>query len=427
MKPSRYNYIVPFGKKTIFFNGLTEQFFSVQAEHTEAYETILASPDEYDAKVHSFIDKMKASGFVLDDDVDELASVREKFETLRESHQYFLMVLPTYQCNLRCWYCIQKHENMFMTSETLERVKKLIVNKLSDPEITEFHLSWFGGEPLMAYDLVLELTLFARDYCREIGKDFSSAITTNGTLLTPSRIEALREAGVVNYQITIDGDRDTHNSVKQLGDNLAYDTTLRNINLIAKHTHVTLRFNYTHENLKADRIYESLKSILDTDVTNNISFMLYKVWQEKQESVSVNEVDRLFNLGKKTGMSSMLVTSGICYTDHFHYDCVFPNGHIGKCDNHNPEEMPGILQEDGSILWTEDVEDYYSTHLFVDGKQAECEQCKYLPVCWGPCLVKREVMLRNGGKIKCYQSNPDDLVNGVILNQCKTILQETPC
>ncbi len=48
MKPSRYNYTVPFGKKTIFYNGHTEQFFSVQAEHTEAYETILASPDEYD-------------------------------------------------------------------------------------------------------------------------------------------------------------------------------------------------------------------------------------------------------------------------------------------------------------------------------------------------------------------------------------------
>lgn len=426
MKPSRYNYIVPFGKKTIFFNGLTEQFFSVQAEHKEAYETILSSPDEYDANVHSFIDKMKANGFVIDDDVDELASVREKFEALRKSHQYYLMVLPTYQCNLRCWYCIQKHENMFMTSETLERVKKLIVNKLSDPEITEFHLSWFGGEPLMAYDKVLELTLFARDYCREIGKDFSSAITTNGTLLTPSRIEALREAGVANYQITIDGDRDTHNSVKQLGNNLAYDTTLKNINLIAKHTHVTLRFNYTHENLKADRIYESLKSTLDLKNSRNITFMLFKVWQENEEDIAKEDVDRLFNYGIQLGMRSSLATSGVCYADRVHYDCVFPNGHIGKCDNHNPEDMPGILQEDGSILWTEEMEDFYSPHLF-DGRQAQCAECRCLPVCWGPCIAKRETMLRNKGEIHCLHQDRDKWLTGIVLNHCKAIMQETPC
>lgn len=424
MKPSKYNYIIPFGEKYIFFNGLTEQFFSVQADHRDAYEAILNSPDEYYDKVHSFIERMKMNGFVLENDTDELAMVREKLEAQRFSHQYFLMVLPTYQCNLRCWYCIQKHENMFMTSETLDKIKKRIIKKLENPEITELHLSWFGGEPLLAYDKVLELTLFARDLCRETGKQFSSAITTNGTLLTSPRIEALRDAGVIHYQITIDGDRETHNSVKQLGNGLAYDTTLRNINLIARHTHVSLRFNYTHENLKPDSIFESLRSVLEPKVTGNISFTIFKVWQEKEELVSETDIDRLFNLGIEVGMHSSLASHGLCYADRIHYDCIFPNGHVGKCDNHNPDDIPGILQEDGSIIWKENMEDYYSIHLF-DERQKECRECHYLPICWGPCIAKREVMLRHTQNLTCIFNDKKKSVESIILDYCKTLLQHT--
>lgn len=426
MKPSRYNYTVPFGKKTIFYNGLTEQFFIVKTEHKETYLDILQSPEIYIDKIQPFLNKMKKSGFIINDDADELAYVRDKLESQRMPHQYFLLVLPTYQCNLRCWYCIQNHENMFMTDETLGKVKNLIVRKLEDPEITELYLSWFGGEPLMAYDKVLELTLFARDYCLEHGKSFSCGITTNGTLLSPSRIEALHKAGVNNYQITIDGDRETHNSVKKLGNELAYETTVNNINLIARHSFVSLRFNYTRDNLKPERIIQSLMSVLDPEVTDHISFSLFKVWQENQELVPDSEVDKLFTLGKEVGMYSSLSNPGLCYTDRVHYDCVFPNGRIGKCDNHNPNDMPGILQNDGTIHWEEDMKELYAIHIF-DYKQSECIECRYLPICWGPCVAKREVMLRNEGKIKCFHLNKDRQMEWIILNHCKTQLQNSEC
>ena len=206
------------------------------------------------------------------------------------------MVLPTYECNLRCWYCIQKHENLFMSDEVLSNVKQLIKRRLDDDTITKFHLSWFGGEPLLAYDKLLELTVFASNFAKEKGKSFSSVITTNGTLLTSERIEALRQAGVVGYQITIDGDRPTHNSVKKLGQMSAYDRTLDNINLIVRHTHVNLRFNYTPENLMPHGIIGCLKNKLDKDVLNNITFTIYKVWQADIGKIKNDDVDLLFNL-----------------------------------------------------------------------------------------------------------------------------------
>lgn len=66
-----------------------------------------------------------------------------------------------------------------------------------------------------------------------------------------------------NYnQISIDGDRATHYLIKVLAHKYAYDKSLANVDAIAHHTHCTLRFNYTHENLKPEAIINDLKEIM---------------------------------------------------------------------------------------------------------------------------------------------------------------------
>lgn len=422
MKASKYNYIVPFGEKKIFFNGITESFFFVSPEHEESYRKIIEFPDDNKDWAESFIDKMRDFGFIIDDDTDEMGRIKAKFDGLRNKDEYFLMILPTYQCNLRCWYCTQEHDNLFLNDDVIESIKHLIERKLSDDSIKKFHLAWFGGEPLMSYDKVCDLTLFAKEYSKAHDILFTSAITTNGTLLNAQRIEKLRSLGVNHYQITIDGDRMTHNSVKRLGDVSAYDRTLDNINLIARHTSVSLRFNYTKENLKPNKIFDTLKEKLDPQVTSNIAFTIFKVWQQNQNEINRQDVDILFKKGVETGMYSTLYSPGVCYADWYNFDCVFPNGHVGKCDNHSPDETPGILQKDGTIEWKEDMTFFYSPHLF-DNVQDCCAKCRYLPLCWGPCVVKREHSLRDNGHITCKYKVPDKDMTLYIQNLCKTKLQ----
>ena len=423
MKPSKYNYFLPYKNKTVCYSGLTDSFFIIPSERTDSYRTIIENPDQHKKIFGSFIDKMRLQGFILDNEVDEMALVRKKLEPLTTPHQYFLMILPTYQCNLRCWYCIQKHENLFMSKETVDAIKERIKLKLDNPEITEFQLSWFGGEPLLAYDIVLELTRFGRDYAESKGKKFAASITTNGTLLTAERIENLRDAGVKYYQITIDGDPVTHDLIKQLGKISAYDRTLSNIEQIARHTMVGLRFNYTRDNLKPAEVLAGIKSRLSEESRKNIRFNIYKVWQQQEEEINEADVEELFKMGKEAGMYPTFATTGVCYTDRKYFDCIFPNGRVGKCDNHNPEDMPGLLLKNGEVIWEEDVTDIYKLHLG-QKEQGECNACQYLPVCWGPCQVKRERMLKEAGKITCMYADKHKDMRNHILNHCKTELQE---
>lgn len=279
-----------------------------------------------------------------------------------------------------------------MNDDTINKVKNLIRRNLSNSNIKTFQLSWFGGEPLLAYNQVLDITRFSRDLTISLGKTFKCSITTNGTLLTPERIQNLKDAGVTSYQITIDGDKSTHNSIKELGKISAYDLTITNINLIARHTFCYLRFNYTKDNLHPQLVISDLLKTIDSDVKKNIQFGLFKVWQEDGDSINQKDAEQLFQLSVENGLNPMFGSIGFCYTDKKYFDCVFPNGRVGKCDNHNCDEMPGTLNNDGSISWDDGTEYLYSFHLF-DELQSECRHCRYVPICWGPCVVKREKML----------------------------------
>ena len=145
MKASKYNYIVPFGEKKIFFNGITEAYYLVTPEYEESYRKIIEFPDDNKDWAESFVARMKDSGFIIDDDIDEMDRIKAKFDRLRNKDVYFLMILPTYQWNLRCWYCTQEHDNLFLNNDVVDSIKHLIVRKLSDNSIKRFHLSWFGG------------------------------------------------------------------------------------------------------------------------------------------------------------------------------------------------------------------------------------------------------------------------------------------
>lgn len=415
--PSRYNYFVPYGENVIIFNGISERFFIVNGERACYYKLILDDPMQYAADFERFMYKMLEEGFVHEHSVDEKVLIDDKYNALSGNHQYYLMILPTYQCNVRCWYCVQDHRGLWMSEDTFSKIKTRITKKLDDPEITSFHLSWFGGEPLLAYSEIVKFTKYARIEAEKRGKAFSCAITSNGILLNSERIEALREAGVNSYQITIDGTRDMHDKIKQIANRSAFDVSMRNINELARHTQCVLRFNYTHENLKPNEIISNINERISFESRKNITFMMFKVWQEGESKIDPNAVDSLFQQGRDIGLRSLLPRCGMCYADFNHFDCIFPDGSCEKCDNESPLAAKGRLTEDGNIEWSTNVTALHTP--VYKTSETECETCKYLPMCWGPCEAKRESMLREVGRIHCYRKDKDEYMFGMIRNIVK--------
>ncbi|MBD5196401.1 MAG: radical SAM protein [Bacteroidales bacterium] len=420
MRSSNYNYIIPEQDGYLFFNGITGASFKVQSKNKDAFVSIIDNPDLNYSKFGNFIDRMLNQGFIVSDDTDENELIRKKYELNRCPGLYEVMILPTYQCNLRCWYCTQEHANQWLSDESVVKIKKRIEYILRREDVNQFHLTWFGGEPLLSYDRILEISQWAKDFCEALNKSFFSSITTNGTLLNKERIDKLKELGFGHYQITIDGDRLTHNKIKVLGSNSAFDVTISNIAELAKHTQCTLRFNYTKDNLKPHEIIEDLKNRIPEEVRGNITIALYKVWQESGENVNPEDVKLLAKLARDSKFKAHLQSTGMCYADYKYFDCIFPNGKVGKCDNADPESehVCGIISDDGEVTW--ENEDCNSLPGIFDPKidAAECVECRYLPVCWGPCPKRREEMMDKYGKVTCmYNGNKDAEIQKLLVNR----------
>jgi uncharacterized protein len=119
-----------------------------------------------------------------------------------------LIIMPTGKCNFRCTYCYETFEQGRMSEASAEALSKAIDRMAGAAE--RFGLGFFGGEPLMCSDLVLRFSRQAFRSLSSRGLPYAAGISTNASYLTPELFEQLLDAGVVSYQISVDGDRSLH-------------------------------------------------------------------------------------------------------------------------------------------------------------------------------------------------------------------------
>jgi uncharacterized protein len=123
-----------------------------------------------------------------------------------------LILFPTEKCNFRCVYCYEDFALGRMSDDTLSGIRNLILERSRD--LKHLHISWFGGEPLAAYDIVRDMCDFAGRLAAEKGFSFESSMTTNGYNLSEARWLELTGLGVRRYQISLDGDQEAHDQTR---------------------------------------------------------------------------------------------------------------------------------------------------------------------------------------------------------------------
>jgi uncharacterized protein len=139
-------------------------------------------------------------------------------ETLKALHnavnprRLHLTILPTEACNFACPYCYETHKPGLMKPGVVKSIKRLLDSRAN--ELSELELTWFGGEPLLAPDLILEICEHAQNLARKHGFAFASNATTNGSLLTLDLLNKLTGKGVSSYQISLDGMPSAHDSCR---------------------------------------------------------------------------------------------------------------------------------------------------------------------------------------------------------------------
>lgn len=424
MKPSKYNICLPYNDRFVIFNGITKRFFLVSSQNKEVFLQILSTPDEFKEQYAPFLQRMAKEGFIIENSIDELEVIKQQYVDITHDSCYKLMILPTYACNVSCWYCTQNHRNMQLSDDDVERVKKHIAYYLTHNDIKRFQLAWFGGEPLLTFHRIEEIASFAKTFCQEHSISYHNTITTNGTLLSRRILEKMKDLDFTFFQITVDGTKDEHDKVKVIKGKSAYEMTLRNICLISEiipEAEICLRYNYTTDNLKPDTFIKDLEQYLPEDIRKRINLSVMKVWQEDEKGIDNQKLDTLVTSASED-LFNVSVGQGFhpCYVDKLHFNSVFPNGRIGKCDNLDPDTAQGYITDSGEIVWEEDIPAIHYTVF--DDIESECLSCQYLPICSGPCPKERDEIFLKGGHLRCRFQDAERLWQQNIIYYCRKFL-----
>jgi len=117
----------------------------------------------------------------------------------------------TEACNLACDYCFTwnaKHKRKSITEGMAKKIIKWWLPQTDDTQNNQ--LSFWGGEPLLEYELMKKLVRFASNMCEQIGhKPLEYGGTTNGLLYTPDKVEWCLENNSL-FMVSLDGIQPLH-------------------------------------------------------------------------------------------------------------------------------------------------------------------------------------------------------------------------
>ena len=119
-------------------------------------------------------------------------------------------------CNLNCSYCFASQgkyhgERALMSFEVGKRALDFLMENSGTRHNLE--VDFFGGEPLMNWDVVKQLVAYARSVEKERGKNFRFTLTTNGVLIDDDVIDFANKE-MSNVVLSLDGRKEIHDATR---------------------------------------------------------------------------------------------------------------------------------------------------------------------------------------------------------------------
>lgn len=224
MRASSYIFFAdyPNGRETILFHGIFGIVDKVEknvADLLRSGEISEEAIEKYQVSLET-LSFLASRGYLTDLSLEEEHKVFVDYTSslhqraLRYTQPSFSLV-PSYECNLRCFYCFQSHklheDQRLISRATIDlafaAIAKFIKRNYDDPTPSAKTLiKLWGGEPLLEKNRpTIE---YIAQKCRK--NNYALKAITNGTELH-AYLDLLGPEGISHVQVTLDGPREVHN------------------------------------------------------------------------------------------------------------------------------------------------------------------------------------------------------------------------
>jgi len=320
----------------------------------------------------------------------------------------------TNQCNLSCTYCYEYGEDKivdtengrqpkFMSEETARQSVDFMLRESGANKVA--HVTFFGGETLLNFPVLVKTVAYARRRGAELGKDVDFSLTTNATLLRPEVIEFLAEERI-GVTISIDGPREMQDKFRVFHNGAgSYDVVAPKIKaLLTRHRSrpIGARVTLTSATLDVKRIFRHLTEELGFW---EVGFAPVTTSPVRGHAISDSGYDRM--LGQFRDLADEFLEASVANRHHgfsnvketleeLHkgvskaYPCgaglgllgVATDGHVALCHRFAGSETHGV----GTVR---DGIDRRAQQAFLEkhhiANKTDCHTCWARPLCSGGC------------------------------------------
>lgn len=434
LKTSEYNFMWPLegSDSAVIFNSFSGAVMEIKKHQLDllAEENEL-DPDILDDDTRKTVLSLSGNGFMIESFVDEKKFLMHRNTSGRYDRAVLsLTILPTLDCNLKCFYCFQERNPVdVMTPEIQENIEQFVLKSING--VKHIKVCWFGGEPLLGWDIICRLSDRLLKIAQENGCKYEAVMVSNGYLFDDSKIEKLKDLKVRSVQITLDGPPNTHSRRKGIQGN-AQDNFDKITGIIEKlqknNVKVSIRVNIDKTNM--NEIDELLDILSDlplgdatiypalvtpyTQVCSNVADACLNT--DEFAGVEVHFYKRLMELGLSTDLSRVFsnIKENFCCADQINSFIIGVDGYMYKCWN-----TVGNKNEIISDVMNRPAGEYEKKLMKMRQMNwitwnpfgfEECVNCKMLPLCMGGCPYKYKEL--NNGRPDCMsiKSNLQEMV-----------------
>lgn len=373
--------------------------------------------------------ELKLQGFIVSESTNEYLKMKITSNNIQQSDlidTLSYVIAPTLNCNYNCSYCFESKENRMqkMTQKTATDIINFIIQQIKVIKtIKKVKVTWFGGEPLLLYDLIVDFSQKLIEKLKEINVEYQANMISNGYFLTPEKALVLsQKCNLKHVQITLDGFEDTYAKKKQTSKE-SFNVVVTNIIKSCNNFKITVRLNTDKTNYK--EMKDLSKYLLkECGLKDKIQIYLAEIRNYNKENMcnfycageflsTRNDFNEFLYKNKLTNKYKM--SEPPCFEPNFcgiikkHNYAIGPGGELYKCEHHFGDADKVIGDIYNGLYYNIQYKKYLEGNI-----DPECVKCNLNPCCRSDCQAMYECH-KHKGKCLIYDDLLKNLTNYVQL------------
>ena len=291
----------------LLYNTLTRAM--IKMDH-DGWSLLEGLPEvSLDNDVKSWLTALGKEGFVVPESVNEGDLYVQRLDKAKGNTDRLHVTLSLIQsCNFGCGYCFQggastTHDGSKITLHGTHgdvktgEIIKFLKAQCEERQVKILMFTAYGGEPLLNKTALVDIASAMQTYCQQQGIRWSFGMVSNGSLLNQKTVLELKEYGFDHVQVTIDGNKETHDASRPWRsakgkDVSTYDVIMRNLERWAGLIHTDVLCVVSQSNM--DATHELIDTLADKGFAEKRVRMIFSPISPTYDDGTIAEVTQSY-------------------------------------------------------------------------------------------------------------------------------------